>query len=131
MFPLANFFWANGNNRACHFFIFIAFGTVWYLLHFERNLQHDRRFNKNQISREIRESTLGIVAMGLTAVPFTVLQMNGVSFMYHSMTDGPGFWYDVLQYPLSMFLIDTGIYWLHRMFHNPKLYSWTHKRHHR
>ncbi|EZF78052.1 hypothetical protein H113_00896 [Trichophyton rubrum MR1459] len=98
---------------------------------FDHKLRVDRRFRRAQIRDEIVESLLGILGIGLANTVFGMLQIHGYSRLYHSMNDGPSLWYEVMQYPLAMFLTETGVYWLHRMFHLPVLYSYTHKSHHR
>src|SRR3546814_5876028 len=40
-------------------------------------------------------------------------------------------WIVALEYALYFFLFDTYFYWLHRWMHQPLVYRWIHKLHHR
>src|SRR3546814_7699585 len=47
-------------------------------------------------------------------------------------SDLPASWWIVaLEYALYFFLFDTYFYWLHRWMHQPLVYRWIHKLHHR
>ncbi|KAJ5882515.1 C-5 sterol desaturase [Penicillium soppii] len=107
-------------NRSFHLLTFLVFGTYSYIFNFDHALKNDKRFRKYQIRQEIKDSTLAIVAMDITNVPVAMLQLNGCSFLYDSMVDGPGLWYEMLQYPLAILFMDTGIYWLHWMYDGQK-----------
>jgi sterol desaturase/sphingolipid hydroxylase (fatty acid hydroxylase superfamily) len=69
--------------------------------------------------------------MDIVNIPIAMLQINGHSFLYDSTSNGLVLWYELLQYPLAILFMDTGIYWLHWAFHRPFLYSHAHKTHHR
>lgn len=121
----------NALYRSSHLLLFLIFGTYSYIFHFDRALRDNKSFRKHQIKQEIKESIFAIFAMDIVNIPVAMLQINGHSFLYNSTSNGLGLWYELLQYPLAILFMDTGIYWLHWAFHSPFLYSYAHKAHHR
>ncbi|KAJ5887597.1 sterol delta 5-6-desaturase ERG3 [Penicillium taxi] len=117
--------------RSLHLLVFLLFGSYAYIFNFNRALRYNKSFLKHQIRQEIKESIFAMFAMDIFHVPIVMLQINGHSLLYNSTVIGPGLWYEFLQYPLAILLIDAGNYWLHRAFHSPLLYSLAHKSHHR
>jgi lathosterol oxidase len=68
--------------------------------------------------------------VGLT-VPAFLAEVRGYTKMYDSSADGPGFWYDILQFPFFIMFTDCFIYWIHRGLHHKKIYKHLHKSHHK
>ena len=62
------------------------------------------------------------VMSALTAACFT-LEARGYSKLYDTPADGPGPWYQWLQFPLFLGLTDFFIYWIHRGLHHPAIYK--------
>lgn len=80
---------------------------------------------------EIRCTVASIPWIALLTVPFFWLEVRGYSKMYDSSADGPGRWYDILQFPIFIAFTDFFIYWIHRGLHHPKIYKKLHKAHHK
>ncbi|KXG50033.1 Fatty acid hydroxylase [Penicillium griseofulvum] len=103
---------------------------LYHTLFDKRLLQHPR-FLPNQIKLEINQAISAIPVMALLTVPFFLAEIRGWSKLYDFTTDSPFFGYTLLQYPLFICFTDSGIYWIHRALHHPRIYRWLHKPHHR
>jgi Delta7-sterol 5-desaturase len=66
----------------------------------------------------------------LTAVAFTA-EVRGYGKMYDTTAEGPGMWYNFLQFPFFILFTDLFIYWIHRGLHHPLVYKRLHKPHHK
>ena len=66
----------------------------------------------------------------LTAAAFW-LEVRGYSKIYDTTAEGPGLWYNFLQFPLFLLFTDFFIYWIHRGLHHPMVYKRLHKPHHK
>ncbi|KAI9927472.1 hypothetical protein MW887_003086 [Aspergillus wentii] len=111
-------------------FFFIC-GSICYYLYFDPAFKSHPKFLKNQVRQEIQESMLSILFVSIFTAPIFVAQFRGYSKLYASPEAGPGDWYEIVQFPLFVIFSDTGMYWLHRMFHLPLLFNTMHKGHHR
>lgn len=80
---------------------------------------------------EIKSTVAGIPWIALLTTPFFWLEVRGHSKMYDSSADGPGLWYDILQFPIFICFTDFFIYFIHRGLHHPKIYKRLHKAHHK
>jgi len=69
--------------------------------------------------------------MALLSVPSFLLEVRGYSKMYDSSADGPGLWYDIVQFPFFIAFTDCFIYWIHRGLHHKSIYKHLHKAHHK
>lgn len=69
--------------------------------------------------------------MAIYTVPFFLAEVRGYSKMYDVTADGPGMWYNWLQFPLFLLFTDFSIYWIHRGLHHPCIYKYLHKPHHK
>ncbi|KAJ5282234.1 hypothetical protein N7497_012047 [Penicillium chrysogenum] len=103
---------------------------LYHTVYDKRLLQHPR-FLPNQIKLEINQGISAIPVMALLTVPFFLAEIRGWSKLYDFTSDSPFFGYTLLQYPLFICFTDSGIYWIHRGLHHPRVYRWLHKPHHK
>ncbi|KAJ5836513.1 Fatty acid hydroxylase [Penicillium robsamsonii] len=103
---------------------------LYHTLFDKRLLQHPR-FLPNQTKLEINQGISAIPVMALLTVPFFLAEIRGWSKLYDFTSDSPFFGYTLLQYPLFICFTDSGIYWIHRALHHPRIYRWLHKPHHK
>ena len=69
--------------------------------------------------------------MALLTAPCFWLELQGYSKLYDALEDGPGMWYDFLQFPLFILFTDCLVYFIHRGLHHPLVYKTLHKPHHK
>ena len=98
---------------------------------FDKRLLRHPRFLANQIKLEINQGVSAIPVITLLTVPFFLAEIRGWSKLYDFTSESPFFGYTLLQYPLFICFTDSGIYWIHRGLHNPLVYRWLHKPHHK
>jgi lathosterol oxidase len=98
---------------------------------FDKNLERHPRFLKNQIRLELKQGLTSIPVMSALTVPFFLAEVRGWSKLYDFATDAPFSLWTLLQYPCFILFTDSGIYWIHRWEHHPRLYRWLHKPHHK
>lgn len=80
---------------------------------------------------EIRQTLWSLPFMAIFTTPFFVAEVRGYSNMYDTTVEGPGLWYNILQFPLFICFTDFFIYWIHRGLHHPLVYKHLHKPHHK
>jgi len=96
---------------------------------FDKETMKHPKFLENQVWKEIRQANIALPGMSLLTLPIFLAELRGFSRLYD--TDGPGLWYDILQFPLFIIFTDFCIYWIHRGLHHPRLYRILHKPHHK
>ncbi|TKA72268.1 Delta(7)-sterol 5(6)-desaturase, partial [Cryomyces minteri] len=111
--------------------IYFACATLSYVFIFDKNTFKHPKYLKNQIRMEIKQTLVALPVMAVVTVPFFVAEVRGHSKMYDSTADGPGLWYNILQFPLFITFTDFFIYWIHRGLHHPAVYKRLHKPHHK
>jgi Delta7-sterol 5-desaturase len=89
------------------------------------------KFLKNQVWLEIKQANHALPYMALFTLPLVLAEVRGYSKMYDTTEDGPGLWYDILQFPSLIIFTDFCIYWIHRGLHHPLIYKNIHKPHHK
>jgi len=70
------------------------------------------------------------IMAALTAFCF-LFEVRGYAKLYDSSADGPGLWYNFLQFPFFLIFTDFWIYLIHRGLHHPLIYKHLHKPHHK
>lgn len=122
-----------GTNRFRIFgcVLYFVFGALSYYFVFDRSTMKHPRFLKNQISLEMKQALTSMPVMALMTAPCFWLELQGYSKLYDSTADGPGLWYNFLQFPLFIAFTDYFIYWIHRGLHHPLVYKHLHKPHHK
>lgn len=114
--------------RSLSSFFYLLFGTICYYQNFDRTLQKHPKFRRNQIRSEIADSLFALFGLNVLTVPIFLAQVRNLSKIYKF---GSGsLWYEVAQYPFFVLFSDTGMYWLHRVFHHPLLFKMCHIQHH-
>lgn len=87
------------------------------------------KFKPNQIRSELTDSLVALLSLNILTIPIFVAQVRGYSRLYAFGQRSA--WYEVAQYPFFLLFSDTGMYWLHRIFHHPILFRLSHSKHHR
>ncbi|KAJ5591857.1 uncharacterized protein N7459_002226 [Penicillium hispanicum] len=121
------------------FIIAWIFATLMYLLGsfamyhllWDKKLTQHPRFLPHQIRQELHQGLTSIPIMAALTVPFFLAEIRGYSKLYDLASDAPFAAWSFLQYPLFIFFTDSGIYWIHRYEHHPRVYRWLHKPHHK
>jgi Delta7-sterol 5-desaturase len=108
-----------------------VFASLSYLLIFDKSTFNHPKYLKNQIKQEIRQTNQSLPIMAVLTAPLMLLEVRGYSKLYDTSKDGPGFWYDVAQFPFFLLFTDMCIYWIHRALHSKLLYKHIHKPHHK
>jgi len=80
---------------------------------------------------EIRQTLWSLPFMAVFTTPFFLAEVRGYSKMYDTTAEGPGLWYNILQFPFFICFTDFCIYWIHRGLHHPLVYKHLHKPHHK
>jgi len=120
---------SNANHvRFLSSFFYLLFGTICYYQNFDRSLRKHPKFCQNQIRSEIADSLFTLFGLNVLTVPIFLAQVRNLSKIYKF---GSGsLWYEIAQYPFFVLFSDTGMYWLHRVFHHPLLFKICHSQHH-
>ncbi|KAI8953907.1 hypothetical protein F4801DRAFT_534851 [Xylaria longipes] len=111
--------------------LYFVFASLSYWLVFDKNNKSHPKYLKNQISMEIRQSVESFPGMALLTTLFWLLEVRGYTKLYDTPADGPGMWYEFLQFPCFLVFTDALIYLIHRGLHHPLIYKHLHKPHHK
>lgn len=111
--------------------VYFIFATLSYYLIFDKRTLHHPKFIKNQIWLEIKQANKSMPFMAVCTGPLFLLEVRGYGKLYDTTDQGPGLWYNFLQFPLFLLFTDFCIYWIHRYLHHPLVYKHLHKPHHK
>lgn len=111
--------------------IYFLCASLSYFFMFDKSAFDHPKFLKKQISQEIRSSLWAFPGIALLTVPCFMGEVRGYSKMYDRTTEGPGRWYNYIQFPLFIAFTDCLIYFIHRGLHHPLVYKKLHKAHHK
>lgn len=111
--------------------IYFVCATLSYVFVFDKNTFNHPKYLKNQIRLEIKQTSISLPIMAIFTVPFFLAEVRGYSKLYDTTADGPGLWYNILQFPIFICFTDFFIYWIHRYLHHPAIYKRLHKPHHK
>ncbi|KAF2261190.1 C-5 sterol desaturase [Lojkania enalia] len=111
--------------------VYFTFASLSYVFVFDKATFNHPKYLKNQIRLEIIQTLKSLPVMALFTAPCFLLEIRGYSKMYDQTADGPGLWYNVLQFPFFIMFTDFFIYWIHRGLHHPLVYKRLHKPHHK
>ena len=89
------------------------------------------KFLRNQVLLEMKQANTSMPIMALFTAPLFLAEVRGYSKLYDTTEDGPGLWYNIVQFPLFLLFTDFCIYWIHRGLHHPRVYKTLHKPHHK
>lgn len=87
------------------------FATLSYVFVFDKKTFEHPKFLKNQVWLEMKLASWALPNMALMTAPLLVAEVRGYSFLYDTTDQGPGRWYDWLQFPLFIVFTDFSIYW--------------------
>ncbi|KAI0383063.1 C-5 sterol desaturase [Hypomontagnella monticulosa] len=113
------------------YILYFVFATLSYVFVFDKKTMEHPKYLKNQIWLEIKQATKSMPIMSALTTPFWLLDVRGYTRLYDSPAEGPGTWYEILQYPLFIIFTDALIYLIHRGLHHPLVYKHLHKPHHK
>jgi lathosterol oxidase len=113
------------------FLLYFIFASISYWLIFDKNTKTHPKYLKNQVSLEIRQSIESMPGMAVLTTAFWLLEVRGYTKLYDTPADGPGLWYEYLQFPFFLVFTDAFIYLIHRGLHHPLVYKHLHKPHHK
>jgi len=122
---------ANTLDRLFGLVIYFAMAGLSYVFIFDKTTVKHPKFPTNQITMEIACTMRALPVMAIFTVAFFLAEVCGYSKMYDTSAEGPGLWYDILQFPLFIAFTGFLIYWIHRGLHRPKIYKNLHKAHHK
>ncbi|KAK2594440.1 c-5 sterol desaturase [Conoideocrella luteorostrata] len=111
--------------------VYFIFATLSYYLIFDKRTLNHPKFIKNQIWLEIKQANKSMPFMAVCTAPLFLLEVRGFGNLYDTTDEGPGMWYNILQFPLFLLFTDFCIYWIHRYLHHPLVYKHLHKPHHK
>ncbi|KAH7308213.1 hypothetical protein B0I35DRAFT_361073 [Stachybotrys elegans] len=111
--------------------VYFVFATLSYVLIFDKRTLNHPKFVKNQIPLEIISTMKALPVIAMITAPIFWIEVRGHSKLYDATEDGPGFWYDIAQFPFFLLFTDFCIYWVHRGLHHPSIYKALHKLHHK
>jgi lathosterol oxidase len=111
--------------------IYYSLATLSYVYVFDKTTFNHPKYLKNQIRLEIAQTNRALPVMALFTAPLFLLEVRGYSKMYDTTAEGPGLWYNFLQFPFFLCFTDFFIYWIHRGLHHPLIYKHLHKPHHK
>ncbi|KAI0840620.1 C-5 sterol desaturase [Hypoxylon sp. FL0890] len=113
------------------FVLYFLFASLSYFFVFDKKTMQHPKYLKNQIWLEIKQANRSMPIMSALTVPFWLLDVRGFTRLYNTPADGPGLWYEILQYPFFILFTDACIYLIHRGLHHPLIYKHLHKPHHK
>ena len=111
--------------------LYFVFATLSYVFVFDKAAFNHPKYLKNQIRLEIRQANIAFPVIAVLTAPIFLLEVRGYSKLYDTTAEGPGLWYNFLQFPLFICFTDYCIYWIHRYLHHPLIYKRLHKPHHK
>ncbi|KAM0256160.1 hypothetical protein ACHAQJ_005137 [Trichoderma viride] len=111
--------------------VYFLFASMSFLFIFDKRIMNHPKYLKNQIWLEILHTNQSMPFMALLTAPLFLLEVRGYGKLYDVTEEGPGLWYNFLQFPLFLVFTDFAIYWIHRGLHNPSIYRNLHKPHHK
>ncbi|KAI1096456.1 C-5 sterol desaturase [Rostrohypoxylon terebratum] len=113
------------------FVLYFLFATLSYLFVFDKKTMQHPKYLKHQMWLEIKQAMQSMPGMAALTVPFWLMDVRGYTRLYDTPADGPGPWYEILQYPFFILFTDACIYLIHRGLHHPLIYKRLHKPHHK
>lgn len=111
--------------------VYFIVAALSYVFIFDKRTLNHPRFLKNQVRLEMIQANKSMPIMAIVTAPLFVLEVRGYGKLYDTTADGPGMWYNILQFPLFLVFTDFCIYWIHRWLHHPIIYKRLHKPHHK
>lgn len=123
--------WLTIGDRIFGLIVYFIFATLSYVFIFDKRTLKHPKYIKNQIWLEVIQTNKSMPFMSLLTAPLFLLEVRGYGKLYDTTAEGPGLWYNILQFPLFLVFTDFWIYWIHRYLHHPSVYKHLHKPHHK
>ncbi|KAF2457076.1 hypothetical protein BDY21DRAFT_304056 [Lineolata rhizophorae] len=111
--------------------VYYVCATLSYIFVFDKTAVNHPKYLKDQIRQEISQASWALPGMAVFTAPIFLAEVRGYSRMYDTTAQGPGLWYNFVQFPLFIAFTDFLIYWIHRGLHHPRVYRTLHKPHHK
>jgi len=111
--------------------VYFVCASLSYVFVFDKTTFNHPKYLKNQIRMEIKQTLVSLPFMAIFTTPFFLAEVRGFSKIYDSTAEGPGLWYNFLQFPIFICFTDFFIYWIHRGLHHSLVYKHLHKPHHK
>ncbi|KAJ4379243.1 c-5 sterol desaturase [Didymella sp. IMI 355093] len=111
--------------------VYYVFASASYFLVFDKATFAHPRYLKNQIKLEMKQANVAFPIMAIFTAPWFLAEVRGYSKLYDTTEEGPGAWYNWLQFPFFVCFTDFCIYWIHRGLHHKSIYRTLHKPHHK
>ncbi|KAF2012496.1 hypothetical protein BU24DRAFT_452911 [Aaosphaeria arxii CBS 175.79] len=111
--------------------VYYVFASLSYFFIFDKATFNHPKYLKNQISLEIKQANAALPVMAIPTAFCFLFEVRGWSKMYDSTAEGPGMWYNIIQFPFFILFTDFLVYWIHRYLHHPLIYKHLHKPHHK
>jgi len=121
-----NFLWTFGG-----WFLYFSMASLSYLFLFDKSLKQHKLYLPNQIQQEIAVAMKSIPVMAIPSSFIFLAEVRGWSKLYEPFEAYGGILYIIGTIPIYLFFTDTGIYWIHKFLHHPRLYGPIHKLHHK
>lgn len=113
------------------YIMYITMASFSYFFIFDQSLMQHPKFLKNQVRLEIQYTCSVVPFMTLPTVLLFLLEVRGYSKLYYEVEGTYGWLFVLLSVFTFLMFTDCAIYWIHRGLHNPLVYSWLHKPHHK
>jgi sterol desaturase/sphingolipid hydroxylase (fatty acid hydroxylase superfamily) len=115
-------------------YFLVAGGTHWLIHSVLKQFFVDRGIEIDppvweSIRRDIKLSLLSTVIFAFSAA-FSIFKFDRGETVLYTDLDQYGLWYLGLSFVAVLLLQDTYFYFIHRLFHHPKLFKWFHLGHH-
>lgn len=101
-----------------------------FTAYFAKSKIQNRQANKQDFVREMLHSLQTTAIFALIGFLVLYTPFRQYTLVYQHLSDYPGWWI-LVSLILSLILHDTYFYWMHRLLHHKRLFSYTHRLHHK
>ena len=111
--------------------MYMTMASFSYIFIFDKSLMQHPKFLKNQVWLEIKYTLSVLPFMAIPTILLFLLEVRGYSKLYYEVEGVYGWLFVLLSFFTFLIFTDSLIYWIHRGLHNPLVYAWLHKPHHK
>ena len=111
--------------------MYMTMASFSYIFIFDKSLMQHPKFLKNQVWLEIKYTLSVLPFMAIPTILLFLLEVRGYSKLYYEVEGMYGWLFVLLSFFTFLIFTDSLIYWIHRGLHNPLVYAWLHKPHHK
>lgn len=116
------------------YFVFISIPFVYFYKLFPKKYAphkiQSKEASNSQIHSEIQHSIISSVAFALVGAVVSFSPFKNYTLIYNN-SEKYAFWWIPVSLLIAFIIHDTYFYWMHRIFHHPKLFKFTHLIHHK